>query len=422
MPHQLGVTIRAQVAADQVAPLRDWLAKQAHGDTDQGPFAFGQMRGLHFAKLFVLEETTDPGGQTIPASLVLMTDVDAPLGRHLAELIDVGGAGIDRAFGFCAGYPGPRARRRARIAWLRRHLIKASAVYVNTVGRGLQQIRQEARLHDALEDRLDQGDWDGRAADDVRRELRDYVAGRADLAWALKPPVPPSLRFQIGEAIHEVGVPLVLLPLLPALAVVLPVWAVLLRLSEQRERPVTQRPTLEHLDELAGYEDFTTQNPFAVVGFLRPGLLPLVTVRAVMPAIDYAVRHVYNHNDLAGIKTIHFARWVPLDGWRRMTFASSYDGAVEAYNDDFIDQVWWGLNAAFGNAVGYPPTRWVFWGGAKYEQQFKNTLRIHQVPVPVWYSAYPALSAANVENNARIRAGLLGEMSPADAAQWLSLL
>lgn len=422
MPHQLGVTIRAQVAADQVEPLRDWLAKQAHGDTDQSPFAFGRMRGLHFAKLFVLEETTDPGGQTIPASLVLMTDVDAPLGRHLAELIDVGGAGIDRAFGFCAGYPGPRARRRARIAWLRRHLIKASAVYVNTVGRGLQQIRQEARLHDALEDRLDQGDWDGRAADDVRRELRDYVAGRADLAWALKPPVPPSLRFQIGEAIHEVGVPLVLLPLLPALAVVLPVWAVLLRLSEQRERPVTQRPTLEHLDELAGHEDFTTQNPFAVVGFLRPGLLPLVTVRAVMPAIDYAVRHVYNHNDLAGIKTIHFARWVPLDGWRRMTFASSYDGAVEAYNDDFIDEVWWGLNAAFGNAVGYPPTRWVFWGGAKYEQQFKNTLRIHQVPVPVWYSAYPALSAANVENNARIRAGLLGEMSPADAAQWLSLL
>ena len=55
---------------------------------------------------------------------------------------------------------------------------------------------------------------------------------------------------------------------------------------------------------------------------------------------------------LAGIKTIHFARWVPLDGWRRMTFASNYDGAVEAYNDDFINEVWWGLNAAFGNAVG----------------------------------------------------------------------
>ena len=44
-----------------------------------------------------------------------------------------------------------------------------------------------------------------------------------------------------------------------------------------------------------------TQNPFAVVGFVRPGLLRLVTIRVVMSAIDYAVRHVYNHASLAGI-------------------------------------------------------------------------------------------------------------------------
>ena len=422
MPHQLGVTIRAQVAAEQVAPLRDWLAKMARGDDAGSPFAFGRMRGLHFAKLFLLEETADLCGRPIPASLVLMTEVDAPLRPHLADLINTGGAGIDRAFGFCAGYPGPRARRRTRIAWLRRHLVRASAVYVNTVGRGLTQIRQEAGLHDALESHLDQGDWSGRAPVDVRRELRAYVAGRADLAWAMQPPAPPSLRFRIREGIHEVGVPLALLPLLPALPVILPAWAVMLRISEQRQKPITQRPTPQHLDELASHEDFVTQNPFAVVGFVQPGALRLATIRTVMFAIDYAVRHRYNHDDLAGIKTIHFARWVPLDGWRRMTFASCYDGAVEAYNDDFIDEVWWGLNAAFGNAVGYPPTRWLFWGGAKYEQQFKNTLRIHQVPVPVWYSAYPALSAANIDNNARIRAGLRGEMSPADARQWLSLL
>ena len=422
MPHQLGVTIRAQVAADQVGPLRNWLAKVAQNGAADSLFAFGHMRGLHFAKLFVLEEPTDSDGRPIPASLVLMTEVDAPLRSHLAELIDVGGDGIDEAFGFCAGYPGPAAQRRARVAWLRRHLVRASAVYVNTVGRGLEQIRQEARLRDALEDYLDQGDWDGRAPDDVRRELQAYVAGRADLAWAMKPPAPPSLRFRVREAAHEVGVPLLLVPLLPALPFVLPPWAVLLRLSERRERPVTQRPTLEHLDELASYEDFVTQNPFAVVGFVRPGLLRLVTMRAVMAATDYGVRHVYNHADLAGIKTIHFARWVPLDGWRRMTFASNYDGAVEAYNDDFIDQVWWGLNATFGNAAAYPPTRWVFWGGATYEQQFKNTLRIQQVPVPVWYTAYPALSAVNIENNAQIRAGLRGEMNPADAGQWLSRL
>ena len=29
MPYQLGVTIRAEVAANQATPLRDWLAKAA---------------------------------------------------------------------------------------------------------------------------------------------------------------------------------------------------------------------------------------------------------------------------------------------------------------------------------------------------------------------------------------------------------
>ena len=219
-----------------------------------------------------------------------------------------------------------------------------------------------------------------------------------------------------------VAVPLVLTLLLPLLLVVLPVWAVLLRLEERGDQPFTERPALRHLEEVARYEDFTTQNPFAVVGFVRPGRLRQLTFRAVLFLTDYGVRHIFNHDSLAGIKTIHFARWVPLDGWRRMTFASSYDGAVEAYNDDFINIVWWGLNATFSNGLDYPPTRWLFLGGAKLEEQFKNTIRCHQAVVPAWYTAYPELSADNIENNAQIRAGLRGDMSPAQAERWLSLL
>ncbi len=422
MPHQLGVTIRAPVAAGRVAELRDWLAEIGRKGLGEGPFDVTRLHGLHFAKLYLLEETADLSGQRIPATLVFMSEVDAPLRRHLTELVEQAGDGIDLAFGHCTGYPGPGARRRARIAWLRRHMIPAGAFYVNTVGRGLEQIRQEASLRDALEDYLDQRDWAGHSATEVRRELRAHVAGCPGLAWARKPPAPPSLRFRVGEAIHMVAVPVALALLLPVLLVVLPVWAVLLRLDERHDQPVTERPTLRHLDEVAGYEDFTTQNPFAVVGFVRPGRLRQLTFRAVLFLTDYGVRHIYNRDSLAGIKTIHFARWVPLDGWRRMTFASNYDGAVEAYNDDFINIVWWGLNATFSNGLDYPPTRWLFFGGAKLEEQFKNTIRCHQVAVPAWYTAYPELSADNIENNARIRAGLRGQMTPAQAEQWLSLL
>lgn len=402
--------------------LRGWLAETARDGRAEKLFGFTRLRGLHFARLYLLEETESLEGRPIPASLIFMSEVDAPLHRHLAELAGIAAAGIDQAFGHCVGYPGPASRRRARIAWLRRHRVRASAFYVNTVGRGLEQIRQEARLRDALEDYLDRCDQGGRTATEVRAELRAFVAGRPDLAWAAGPPAPPPVSFRVREAIHLAAVPLVLALLLPVLLAVVPVWLVLLRIDERRDRPFTQRPALAHLQELAACEDFTTQNPFAVVGFVRPSMLRRLTFRAVLFGVDYAVRHVYNHASLAGITTIHFARWVPLDGWRRMTFASDYDGAVEAYNDDFINIVWWGLNAAFGNGVGYPPTRWLLWGGARYEQQFKNTLRCHQVAVPVWYTAYPSLSADNIENNAQIRAGLRGGMTPAQAQQWLSRL
>src|SRR5215831_5127557 len=421
MPHQLGVTIRAPVAAEQIAELRDWLAEIARKGLAEGPFDFTHLRGLHYAKLYLLDETTDLDGQQIPATLVLMSEVDAPLRRHLAELIDLAGEGIDQAFAYCTGYPGPGAHRRARIAWLRRHMIPASAFYVNTVGRGLEQIRQEAMLRDALEEHLDQRDWAGHTATEIRRELCAYVAGNPSLAWARKPP-PPSLRFRAGEAVHKVAVPLVLAPLLPVLLLVLPVYAVLLWLDERHDKPFTERPTLRHLEEVGDHEDFVTQNPFAVVGFLKTSPLRQLTARAVFFLTDYMVRHFFTHDSLAGVKTIHFARWVPIDGWRRMTFATNYDGAVEAYNDDFINIISWGLNATFSNAKDYPPTRLLFFRGAKLEEQFKATIRCHQVPVPAWYTAYPDLSADNIENNAQIRTGLQGDMSPAQAERWLSLL
>src|SRR6266536_142387 len=99
MPYQLGVTIRAEVAAEQVAGLREWLAASAKDGVADGPFDFARMRGLHFAKLYLLEETADLAGRPIPASLILMTEVDAPLRRHLAELIDVPGTASIRRSG-----------------------------------------------------------------------------------------------------------------------------------------------------------------------------------------------------------------------------------------------------------------------------------------------------------------------------------
>jgi len=147
-----------------------------------------------------------------------------------------------------------------------------------------------------------------------------------------------------------------------------------------------------------------------------------MTAMVVLWLVNNAVRHLFNRGDLTGVKTIHFARWIPLDERRRLMFASNYDGSLESYMDDFIDKVAWGLNAVFSNGIGYPRTNWLIRDGARDELAFKNFLRLRQVPTQVWYSAYGTLTTVNIANNAKLREGLSGEMSRVETEGWLARL
>jgi hypothetical protein len=192
----------------------------------------------------------------------------------------------------------------------------------------------------------------------------------------------------------------------PILLVVAPFYAVLLRLHEKRDEAPHVKPDEERVHRLAALEDHVIQNPFTAVGHVKPSRFRRLTLVVVLFYLDYATRHFFNRSDLAGVKTIHFARWVFIDGKRRMFFASNYDGSLESYMDDFIDKVAWGLNLVFSNGVGYPRTSWLVRGGARDELAFKDYLRVHQVPTGVWYSAYDRLTALEIRQNERIRAGL----------------
>ena len=201
----------------------------------------------------------------------------------------------------------------------------------------------------------------------------------------------------------------------------LPVYALLLRWHELHDMVETERPTVAHERLLGELEDRGPTNQFSSVGFLKPGLLRRVTIDVALRGLDLASRHVFNHGALVGIKTIHFAHWTKLDSGR-LFFASNYDGTVKSYNDDFIDKVWWGTNLVFTNGVGWPRTFLLIWGGLRDEQTFKHFLRRHQIPTQVWYAAYPDLTAVNIENNAKIRAGLVGSMGSKEAEEWLRLI
>jgi hypothetical protein len=420
--HQIAFAVRARVRAGAVDELRRVLDDTRLGRAHTPGIPFGEMSGVHFGRLILLEDSTDPDGALIPASLLLITEVDAPLERHLDQLANAG-PGLDGIFGLCEGYPSP-ASPEARRRFLSEHMIHAQARYVHTVGRTVDQIRQEAALHDAIQAFLDSRQRTPVSDDPVRlrAEIQKFVRASPELAWATRRAPGPGLRFRAHEALHAVCGLGAMLIVSPVALAVLPVYVLILRMHERRDPAPDVRPTPEHVRELAALEDFGAQNQFSAVGYIKPGLFRRLTIMGVLAAIDYGARHIFNRDSLAGVTSIHFARWTVLDDWRRAIFTSNYDGSHASYMDDFINIVAFGLNASFSNAIGYPKTRFLFWDGARREEEFKDFNRRRQIPTQVWYSAYDQLSTANIDNNALIRSGLFGSMTTSEAQAWLGRL
>jgi hypothetical protein len=369
-----------------------------------------------------LPPTVDLRGSPIAPQLMLLSDCDGSAEAHLEALVDVAGSGLDGVFGHCEGYPNGDASRETRLSFFRRNTERTKANYVHRPGRSVKQVRREQALRVALQELVGKERFRDVPALEARKQIRTFVQSEPDLRWALEAPPGPGLSRRVRDALHATTLPLGLVAfgpiVLPATLLVL----ALVRLQELRDASPHIRPSPEHVHALAELEDFVAHNGFTAGGFVKPGPIRQVVLKSVLPLIGWGTRHLFTRDSLAGVKTIHFARWIPLDGGRRVVFCSNYDGSLESYNNDFIDLVAWGLNLVFSNGLGYPETRWLVTGGASHEQEFKDYLRRHQIPTPIWYSAYPELTAINIERNAALRAGLRGRMNEREAQQWLRLL
>ena len=207
--------------------------------------------------------------------------------------------------------------------------------------------------------------------------------------------------------------------LLPVLLLLSPALILLLRAHERRDIPDTSAAPAETVRRLRADEDYWVQNQVTAAGLFKPGWFRFLLAIAILRLTDYAVRHIYNRGSLSGLSSIHFARWVSLDGRRRLFFSSNYDGSLESYMDDFIDKAAWGLNAIFSSGDGFPRTCFLFCGGITDEKAYKRFLPTRQVQTSVWYSAYPQLTTKNIANNAAIRRGLSGHMSADETRTWL---
>jgi hypothetical protein len=436
-------TVVAAIVPDRVPRLRALLGEMNLGPGRVDPhnrlLPFARFEALHMARWVILTDDTlgdlvahDGQKPALPTYLVFLGDCDGPAEDQLAEFAKLAGDGLRKVFAHCLGFEGTGDL----LAWLKAHDVPVGANYVNWRGRTVRQVLEEHSLAVALGERA-RAEFDAATANGglptdrrspdlhaLRGRLVAFVeaerlAGRLELT-----PVPPTpWGWWLRNAAHALTIPLVGLLLLPLLLLASPFLAWQLRRLETTDPEIAPRPNPAHVRQLAAIEDHDVTNPFSALGSVKAGAFRGIAVTALVALLDYACRHLYHRGHLARVQTIHFARWVFLDGRQRLFFASNYDGSLESYMDDFINKVAWGLNLVFSNGVGYPRTSWLVKAGARNAQAFKQYLRRHQLPTEVWYKAYPGLSAFDLARHSRIREGLEAtSLSEAGLRDWLRLL
>lgn len=420
----------AEIPAARVAELRAFLAtmnlpgRPGAADPANAIVPFGRYDTIHFARLMVLEDRTladrAPYPQlprSEPIWLCLMADCDGDAGallrriaRECPRLADVFAFARDFDAGVDLGQ------------WLEAHRVRASASYVNWLGRTVVQAREEAALRALLREALPQ--VAAREPQPMRAALRDAVSAKVRLTPI--PPTPPEWRrrnrVHFWTPIVIAVVFLAFFPLAVPLVVLAPVaTAIILRRRELTDPIVEQPYDAEWVTRLRLQEDHDVTNQYTAMGSIKPGAFRIGLELVILYALDWFARHVFTRGGLARIGTIHFAHWVLIDGKRRAFFCSNYDGFHEAYMDDFINKAGFGLNLSFSSAIGYPQTDWLIRKGAWREMDFKRFQRRHQIPTDVWYKACPGLTARDLARNARIRNGFEKPvMSDDEIRRWLA--
>jgi len=417
MTPQSSFMILAGIVPSHETDLRRLLASM---NTEPGVFdptnpliPFAEFKLLHFARILILNDQTlnDVAVYGLPrvdypTYLAILGDFDGPRDEFLIELVSRANSGLHSIFTHCADYtPGTDL-----LAWTKAHNVAPAANYVNWIGRTVRQIGEEESLRQALENFLQQRASMLRAMPpkQLHRTLRSFVtteqqAGRIPLTAA----EPAPLAWQLRNFLNLLGVPIIFLICLPFLLAALPFLLIRLRHLEKSDPEIAPIVDPAHADLLASLEDHEVTNQFSAMGSLKPGLFRRLTIIVVLIAIDYAARHIFNRGRLARVTSIQFARWLFLDGKKRVLFVSNYDGSLESY---------------FSNGIGYPRTNWLITDGAKDEQTFKQYLRRHQLPTEVWYNAHPGLTALNKWRNSLIRKGLENpNMTHTQIQEWLRL-
>ncbi len=383
---------------------------------------FGQLNEVdphvHFARWFILyaQEDKSDDGMNSPGELIYLAAVDGTGTHHIGHLSrfqrsprDHRMPLLDGLYQFCMGFPN-NADSSQVTTYFERHSATPKAFYVNKPGRTVSQVWKDAALRKTLIQFIDKQDWTGKTPENVRADIQLHAQTVLDLQPGPRPDLLRRVFSLVGGVLKRIGIATV-----DGISRLSPLLTPKNQGSDEvGELTPEELEQLEHLDDHGA-----VQSPFFVDGRIKRGGCRRWLTIILYRITDIAGRLLYDDGSLAGLKTIHSARWLVMENSHRGFFASTYDGSMENYNSDFVDIVPAGLNLTFGTIEGYPKTKFLIGGGANHEFEFRRVLHNHQATASMWYSAYPEFTAFNLANNAAIRTDLFKALSSSETEAWL---
>jgi len=321
---------------------------------------FDSTPSTHFARWVVLKSISGESG----ARLLFSAWFDGELEDYARELSKNLGSGLEEIWRHCRGYaPGTALNPDALEVFFREFALAPTRLTPQISlcafpGATARRIREAIRAREAFEDDLDRLSGSGPAGG----------------------PPPPGASSGAGTAgSNGPGFSSWFFRRLID-------WLVGVRrgASEGNSVVTTSTPDREA-------EDRVVQNSMTIVSEIKPGIRAWLVLRLALLIGQFNKPSPSGQH--SGVSTIHFARWIVIDGGRNLLFESNYDGSWESYIDDFGDLAHIGMDLIWGNCTGFPK------GGSLDIDAFKKVIRDHQHPAVVFYSAYPATTVTNIFND-----------------------
>ena len=367
----------------------------------QGFFPFEKLTTVHFGR-WLIAPASESG--EFKASLIYSGNVDGEEDAHFNDLAEITPDELDQIFSHCEGYPsiGDRTKE-SRVKYMEDNSQSTPGFYVGAPNRSVQQINNEAKLHDAVRDHVRENRSKWKSKREAYDAIKKFLANDPQWDWAReKYHLPKKKGFKMILLI------LLILALLPILIIVV---LLIHFIYERNAKPFGK--TVNQLDikaiaKLKDQEDIIYQNQLSQVFETKGGLRKLF-LRFILWATNFAAKNWFVEGSLMGTPTIHFARWVMIDEGKRFVFFSNFDGSYDEYLGDFVDNNGWGLNAIYGAAKGYPRTFFVFGGGSYKVLEFMGWGRATGVSTQVWYSAYPWYGLQQIVDKSKLRTELFNE-------------